>query len=154
MNGIIELVRKIEQIESKIKEWFISMDSYQDEVYKLDITVGKEQIAVFGYEKGKRETYVLLVNDFHRRINEALEERVTLLETLNYMLIKEGNKVDDMYKYVNNTPNSDLAAMFISELTEKLILITNLTKISTNDFGKEIDKVRNERIEKLKLNQE
>ncbi|WP_088363049.1 hypothetical protein [Bacillus cereus] len=154
MNGIIELVRKIDQIDSKIKEWFILMDSYQDEVYKLDITVGKEQLAVFGYEKGKRDTYVLLVNDFQTRINGALEERVNLLETLNYMLIKEGNKVDDMYKYINSTSNNDLAAMFISELTEKLILITNLTKISTNDFGKEIDKVRNERIEKLKLNQE
>ncbi|MED2737286.1 hypothetical protein [Bacillus toyonensis] len=150
MNGIIEMVRKIEQVDSKLKEWFILMDTYQDEVYKLDITVGKEQLTAFGYEKGKKEVYQLLVNDFHSRIKGALEERENLIQTLKFRLTKEMKKVDEVYTNIDAISDSELTEMFKNELTEKIVLLNNLANFVIEDIGKQIDDVRNERIVKLK----
>jgi hypothetical protein len=150
MNGILEMVRKIEQIDSKLKEWFVLMDRYQDEVYKLDITVGREQLATFGYENGKKEVYQQLVNDFHNRIKGALEERENLMQTLKFRLPKEMKRLDDTYKNIDAIPNRELTKMFKKELEEKIIFITNLADFAMGDISKQIDDVRNERIEKLK----
>lgn len=150
MNGIIEMVMKIEQIDSKLKEYFILMDTYQDEIYKLDITVSKEKLATFGYEKGKKEIYEKVVRDLHSRINRVSEERDNLIQTLRFRLSKEMRKLNDMYTNFDGIPSSELTDMFKKELTERIVLLNNFADYSMEDIGKKIDDIRNERIEKLK----